>query len=386
MKKQLLIVLSAIFLCIMATACNSRGNMYSTKTKFPWTPNISAPRNYPAEVKYAYLGFGTEGEKYPVMSSFTEAGIGISKGDVSFETYEDDEGLDVPNSLDALWLSCTEGKFYKVHADFSQELQKKMLNLLQEGYYNSYYDGDEKKLERKTYSVFLMTMLPGGKVWLYMEGLGKCVLVCDTIQGEPVEMTLEEFDKDAPNVANTVKEYSEGNLRKEQIENLKVNGIPFGVWDRYRERFNYDIKFEFEDERSRIDSLSVVYKFINGEFYYTRDGAKTGALSRPKKLYLKWNVGDINYTGEFFLDEQEILENFSKIFGGNARQTKGTFIVRVSKYNNKFDIYLQTKDNKIYFRKTKIDVFRITQENKDADDHLFYWNYQDEEVQPYIGE
>ena len=55
--------LVAICLCIVASACNSRNDMnYSTRTKFPWVPNISAPRNYPVEIKYAYLCYGTEGD------------------------------------------------------------------------------------------------------------------------------------------------------------------------------------------------------------------------------------------------------------------------------------------------------------------------------------
>lgn len=50
MKKYLLMGLVAICLCIVASACNSRNNMnYSTRTKFPWVPNVSAPLNYPLQ-------------------------------------------------------------------------------------------------------------------------------------------------------------------------------------------------------------------------------------------------------------------------------------------------------------------------------------------------
>ena len=217
------------------------------------------------------------------MSSFADAGIGVNKGEVSFADLESDEGLDIPNSLEILWLSYAEDKLYKAHTKFSQELQNKILALLREGYNTEY--GNEK-LKHETYSSFLITMLPGGKVWLYMEGAARYVLVCDTIQAEPIEMTLGDFDKEALRVASTVQEYSKGCLEKKQIENLKVNGIPYDLWDKYRERFNYDIKFEFENKNSKIDSLSVVYDFINGEFNYASDGVKAGALSRPKQLYL----------------------------------------------------------------------------------------------------
>ena len=364
--------LVAICLCIVASACNSRNDMnYSTRTKFPWTPNISAPRNYPVEIKYAYLGFGTQGRKYPVMSSHSSDGIGINRGEVSFESFEDNEGLDIPNSLEILWLSYAEGKFYKAHTDFSQGLQKNILDLLREGYYDKY---EEKHV---TYSSFLITMLPGGKIWLYMEGAGRYVLVCDTLQAEPIEMTLEEFADDAPNVANTVQEYSEGGLDEKQIENLKVSGIPYKLWEKYRERFNYDIKFEFEDGRSKLDSLSVVYNFINGEFNYACDGVKVDALSRPKQLYLEWNVERTIYTGEFFFDEQEVLDIFSKAFSINRRNERGSLCIKVSKYNNLFDISLHLSGKKFPFSKTKIHVFKQYASQSDLDAVVIYNNHQE---------
>ena len=371
--------LVAICLCIVASACNSRNDMnYSTRTKFPWTPNISAPRNYPVEIKYAYLCYGTEGDRYPVLSSGSCDGIGVSKGAVSFEDYEKEGGLDIPNGIEIVWLSFAESKIYKLHTTFSQNLQDEMLRLFREGFYVTKFD------KHKTYSTLLMTMLPGGKVWLYMDGMGRTVLVCDTLQAEPIEMTLEEFDKDASYVSNSVQEYSEASLDKEQKAGIKANGIPFELWERYRERFNYD--FKFEDKNSKIDSLSLAYNFINGEFYYASDGAKTGLLSRPKEIYLEWNVGDTKYKGQFFLREEEVLEGFSKMYSSTKRSQKGTLIVKTSKYNNKFDIYLEIEGNKYFFKKTKIHVFRITPENKNDDDHLYYWNYEGEDVEQYLGE
>ncbi|WP_248121893.1 DUF2931 family protein [Prevotella intermedia] len=373
MKKYLLMGLVAICLCIVASACNSRNNMnYSTRTKFPWTPNISAPRNYPVEIKYAYLCYGAEGDRYPVLSSGSCDGIGVSKGAVSFEDYEKEGGLDIPNGIEIVWLSFAESKIYKLHTTFSQNLQDEMLRLFREGFYVTKFD------KHKTYSTLLMTMLPGGKVWLYMDGMGRTVLVCDTLQAEPIEMTLEEFDKDASYVSNSVQEYSEASLDKEQKAGIKANGIPFELWERYRERFNYDFKFEFEDKNSKIDSLSLAYNFINGEFYYASDGAKTGQLSRPKEIYLEWNVGDkIIYTGEFFFDEQEVLDVFSKAFNVNGRNEKGSLCIKISKYNNQFDISLHLNDKKIPFSKTKIHVFKQYAGQSDSDAVVIYNNHQE---------
>ena len=100
------------------------------KTKFQWTPSISAPRNYPVETKYVSLGYGSDGEEYPIMNSYSDAGIAVTKGKVSFEQLEDTEGLDIPNSINALWLSYTESKIYEVHTNFPIRFSKR---------YYSYY-------------------------------------------------------------------------------------------------------------------------------------------------------------------------------------------------------------------------------------------------------
>ena len=100
---------------------------------------------------------------------------------------------------------------------------------------------------------------------------------------------------------------------------------------------------------------------------------------------MKWNVADTTYTGEFFFDEQEVLDMFSKGFSHKTANVRGKFMVKVSKYNNRFDIYLQVGDNKYYLKNCQIDVFKVTPENEKDDDHLFYWNYEGEEVRKYIG-
>ena len=376
MKRHLLVGLLAATLCVMAMACNNKQDM-STRTTFPWVANVTAPRNYPVEVKYGFVGFG-QGQKYPIMSSFANAGIGISKGEVSFADL-DGEGLDMPNRLEVLWLSYTERKFYKTDIAFSERLQTKILNSFREGYYNKF----TKKQE--AYSCFLVTLLPGGKIWLYLNGTARYSLVCDTLQADTINMELGDFDKDALLVDSTVEDYCKGNLNEEQAVNLKKNGVPYELWSKYQERFNYDSKFEFEDKNSKLDSNTIVYEYINGEFNYACDGVKVEDRSRPKQLYLKWNVADTTYTGEFFFDEQEVLDVFSKGFSHKTANVRGTFMVKVSKYNNRFDIYLQVGDNKYYLKNSQIDVFKVTPENEKDDDHLFYWNYEGEEVRKYIG-
>ena len=334
---------------LVGFACKRDLNM-NYKTKFQWTPSISAPRNYPVETKYVSLGYGSDGEEYPIMNSYSDAGIAVTKGKVSFEQLEDTEGLDIPNSINALWLSYTESKIYEVHTNFSDTLQH--------------------------------------KIWLYLEGATRNVLICDTIHAHPVEMSLEDFAKDAPLVANSVKDYSEGCLTKEQSENLKVNGIPYELWDKYNERYNYDIQCIFENKNSKLDSLSIVWYFINGEFNYACDGIKEEEQARLIQFYMDWEVGDKTYSGEFYFDEQEILDAFPKVFNGIERRKKGNLTVYTSKYNNKFDISLNVGEKRILLSRTRILVFCQKTDQPPSSAKIIYDNHRDinpEDIK-FIGE
>ena len=39
-------------------------------------------------------------------------------------------------------------------------------------------------------------MLPKGKVWLYLDGIGRRELICDSLVGKEVEVSLKDFDKE----------------------------------------------------------------------------------------------------------------------------------------------------------------------------------------------
>ena len=57
-----------------------------------------------------------------------------------------------------------------------------------------------------------------------------------------------------------------------------------------------------------------------------------------------------------YFDEHEVIEIFRKAFGENHNQ-RGEFIVRVSKYNNRFEIFLRVGVKEYPLKKTKIYAF-----------------------------
>ena len=186
------------------------------------------------------------------------------------------------------------------------------------------------------------------------------------------------------------------------VANLQTNGIPMKLWDTYRERFNYDIRLELEDPKARLGTTRTIYNYANGEFVYEYDGnpidmkARLGTTrtiynyangefvyeydgnpidmkARLSELLFEWNVGETKYEGWFYFDEHEVIEIFRKAFGENHNQ-RGEFIVRVSKYNNKFEIFLRVGVKEYPLKKTKIYAFLTTPRGGEEEDEPYYSN------------
>ncbi len=192
------------------------------------------------------------------------------------------------------------------------------------------------------------------------------------------QLSLREFDEDADRLYNTIGELCAACLKgKEGVEeNLKQFGIPDGLWDTYKERFNYDIDITFEDTATKYYKERTFYKYVDGERNYPIDGVPVHTRSRLKKLEFEWKAGNAEYDGHFFLDEEEVVRIFSEAFGKD-KQKKGRFIIKVSKYNNLFDIALRVDGKDYKFEKTKIHVFKQGVNQRVEDAVVFYNNHRD---------
>ncbi len=350
------------------------------RTVFSWSPSVSTPRNYPVELLSCKVGFGDKGESIPVLGSFPRLGIGRrGAGGVDLNAFDIERGLPIPNSLDILWASYTEKKFYKANVKFSEDLQYRILELFREGYYGV------KEKQRFRYNNFVITLLPEGKIWLYLDGSHRYVRLDYTLQAEEVSVELSDYVETRH---KTMDDFCTGRLSDypKAIENLSKNGIPKGLWDTYAERFPYDIKIEFENEQTVFDP-DYGYYCSNGEMFGSLDDVKPYPMARLKHLIMAWSVADTVYTGHLFFNEYEVIHKYPEAFGNTSNPNiRGEFLINVSKYNNWFDISLRVGERECKFEKTQIHVFKVTPENKEDDDHLFYWNYRGEEVKKYIGE
>jgi hypothetical protein len=349
------------------SACHSKQKTNDMRTDFIWDASVACPKNYPCEIKYGYVGFGNNGDRMIISGSYPDAGIGYSGGG-ALTAYDVNYGFPVPNSAEILWVSYTEKKFYKLDVKFPKELQERMLQLFREGF----YDYSDQKYYR--YDNLVLSLLPGGVVWLHLDASARYVCLDYPLQAKEVQMRLSDFIETRH---KTMDEFCTGRLSDypEAIENLKKNGIPYNLWNRYAERFAYTVKFEYENQET-ISDPDFGYIFANGEYFRGEDRVQVEELSRIKALNSVWQVGEVKYTGYFYFDEDEVLDIFDKAYRKHLQQ-KGEFLIWVSKYNNRFKITLRVGEREYEFKKTKIHVFKQGVNRSDYEAVVFYNNHRE---------
>lgn len=362
----------ALLSCMACSGLNSKNsdNIEKMDTAFIWRPFVASPKFYPMEVMYANVRLGNTDDWVGTMERFTGAGLGEYNGVVDTSSESGDGKLPVPSAIDVLWLSHTEKKFYRLKAELPHYLQQRMLEMFR----TPYYDWSDKKYW--SYEGFVINMLPKGKVWLYLAGMGRRELICDSLVGKEVEVALKDFDKEGYEYYKTFDAFCKARLNDDLkvVENLKQNGIPDTLWEKYKQRYHYKIEFDFEDKNTVIEH-DYLYRYLTGEFYREDKKETHFFMAAVREIGITWLVGTTKYNGFFYFDENEIIETYAKAF--NPLNKHGKLIVRVSKYNNKFDIYLLIDGKQFPLTKTMIHVFRETPEHKKDEEVPFYNNHED---------
>lgn len=368
-----LLVIACLLLCFLlykVAGIKIRFNKKEPRTVFSWSPSVSTPYNYPVELLRCKVGFGDEGKSFPVFDSFPILGIGESgAGGVDLNAFDIERGFPIPNSIDILWVAYTEKKFYNANIQFSEELQYRILELFREGYYGV------KQNQRFRYNNLVITLLPEGKIWLYLDGSHRYVRLDYTLQAEEVSVELSDYVKTRH---KTMDDFCTGRLSDypEAIENLSKNGIPKGLWDTYAERFPYDIQIEFENEQTVFDP-NYGYYCSNGEMLGSLDDVKYYPMARLKYLIMAWNVADTVYTGHLFFNENEVIRNYPAAFGDESNpDIRGKFLIKVGEDNNQFDISLRVGERECKFEETQIHVFKRGANQPKKETVVYYNNHQ----------
>jgi len=380
--KKIYPVLFILAFCITTLSCKGLSNgKNDMRTKFSWDFYISSPTHYSSELKYAKAFYGDNGEEtVDVFDETAMAGL----GNVTATTYSVNPPkgeVGIPKGIDMVWVSIADKKIYRANIKFSQQIQNKLLKAFREGFYSHWRESN------MDFNEFDVTILPRGHLWLYL-GIGNLrrVLLCDTLRGGEIHMTLKEFSEDFYNAYQTVDSLCADGYDTPYI--IEHGSEYDKIWGIYAQRFNYQFDIQFENKQTELRKGNFIINFANGEILNHDDtGYFDQQLSRPNKMELQWTVDDMLYSGYFYFNEGEIEKAFNDIYGNNPTQP-GKLIIQISKYNNWFDIYLEAGNKKYKFEKTKIHVFKQRVHDSDDKAVVIYDNHPQDgnDILNFIGE
>jgi hypothetical protein len=103
-------------------------------------------------------------------------------------------------------------------------------------------------------------------------------------------------------------------LKPEELESLKKDGVPFGLWARYRNTYRWQLTLAHGAVLSKYD---IRMKFLNGESYSEHIPFSKEVIDNPRPLpqriaffttFPNQNNNDIVY-----LDELELMAAFEKL-------------------------------------------------------------------------
>ena len=326
--------------------------------KYEWTASVTSPEMYPIMVHQSALIY-KDGYTYLDSGDYLAGGWGNSGS----KNHTDTGAKPAPYRLVITWLSWAESKFYKGVFDLPTE---KIENYFKEGYIN--YKG-----EWETYNIVLVGMAPEGVVVVWLFGSSACV----EIERFQAETTNEYSVRDIAPGANglwgeypSMEQFAGEMLEPEVKEYVKQNGLGDHLWDRYRERFLFRVKLEYESDKGKTNK--VCHEFYNGESGWLLDSTEINnptysMQARAKRIVFDWIDGKQIFRSNITFDEKEIFSAYEQIYKGDPTR-KGEIVCRVNSSNDSIQVFLRGEnindtDSEIRLDKSEIAIYEIDKED-----------------------
>ena len=314
-------------------------------TKFEWQASDSAPLNFPMRIISGSLGYHDgNGSLYVPTSARIANGWG--EGMSSHVVGDDKKPL--PNRLDIVFFSYTENQFYRGHFELPYD---KILKLFQKSYYSP-------KVRREvTFHRIVVGVAPGGVVSVWVNGINnttevffgkaeKVDLPWSTLTSA-TDITRKEYVREV--IQNTLE-------TPEAIAALHKNGVPFGLWDRYRTRYDWQLLFT---NMPLEDNLINLISYFNGEseyqYYPPRNNTAAGTRPVPKQMIFVWMPPGATKGRliELYFNEAEIFNAFQTL-GANHQPLKLEMRIETVNGQPMFTVSLRNEKTKIEFDHTEV--------------------------------
>ena len=359
--------------------------------RFYYEVSCSAPRLAPGE--YVHVKYIGEAETFKCFGNeYKSNGMGNGQDGVCRSK---SSRYRLPKLIDAIWVSYSDRKVYSFESMIPYDT---IVSLFKDGGEPCVPIAkltDQNDVVTDIMRELDLCFLPGGKVVLYAKSPVKNILLDWFAVG--TEVTDDEIlchiyrkrgMKNMDNYYDVVSSYPED---EHWTSYLSKHGSVAPLLERYFQRFNYTLNFDFENRETKIYEIGS--DFMNGERYgFTSKYNEPFKMpSRLKEFLVKWDTKDSRYTCFMYFNEAEMLKVFDEAYGEDRMQ-KGELKIKVCKYNNLFDISLNVGDKSIKLEKTEIRVFQDPIEKPNGKGTLIYKNYEGNhknffaDDEKYVGE
>ena len=307
---------SLLFLFIYVTGISTA--MSNTDTKFEWRATESAPKHYPMKIirgTFIYKGEAEQGLYVPNGGTISTIwGDGISNHLVG------EKLKPLPDRLKIIFFSYAEKQFYKGEFDLPYE---KILALFRDGVENPTVFPNGKTLP--VYDKIMVGVAPGGAVAVWVKGKKGVEVFFGQAQKVDINPSVgfalpfkDKADADAYMAKQLVN-----SLTPAELESLKKDGVPFGLWARYRNKYHWLPIFTAGHSPKDIN-----VGYLNGEDFgtwyladkYLEDKKELNTPRPvPRKIVFMTSINGQKYLFEVAFEEFETMTAFEKL-GANGKQ------------------------------------------------------------------
>lgn len=288
-----------ILLAMLTIACKEKTEN-KMEHQISYTVTVNAPKGYPVEVHIGYL-----------LDSNKKLICGMPKAGTEEGGWEYDGaaagmgGSSIPHRLNLTYVAYAEKKFYEVDAALPAD---KIEAAFKKGYGHEERNGDIVHL---TYDYLTVGAAPGGVIVVWLGGDHNRIEIC-RLQAKEVVVSPDDFyqNADNENQEQFFKSFYDLMVSDSIKTEIAQKGIPYGRWDRYRERFNYRFVFAPYDEKDHF-TLNY-YTYFNGEMDELLPKELDKNAYYEKAIPYKCKFLFTKYSTEVIFNDQEIFEVFGK--------------------------------------------------------------------------
>lgn len=310
---------------------------------------VTAPQSYPIEVHQGYFS----NENKELICGVPKTG----KEDGGWQ-YDGDAGGQgssiVPSHLNLTYVAYAEKKFYTVDADLPKD---KMQQLFREGFLvqgneKTIIDGQEHyNMIPGTYQKLTIGAAPGGVVVLWLSGNHHRTEVV-RLQAKESFVDVNDFYQNADN--ENQEQFFDSWFKLAVPDSIRTEiknaGIPFGLWDKYREKYKYRFVLDPYDEEDVLTGSYIIN--YNGESTYV-DDQKTAAEYQLASVPYNANLYFKKYNTEVDFSDIEMLDVFQKLKAKYPDKPIDIVIVPSFMYNN-FKIFVKCEKEEIPLKNYKL--------------------------------